>query len=80
MEKIQGSKFKIFKGTSKKKKSGSVKPIVKCDCGAKILIVPDLAAMDRAINTHMTEHKGADEQFLIKQILNAAGKQAPPEC
>jgi hypothetical protein len=80
MEKIQGSKLKIFKGTSKKKKSGSVMPIVRCHCGAKILVVPDLAAMDRAIKAHMAEHKGADEQFLIKQILNAAGKQTLPEC
>ena len=53
-------------------------PIVKCSCGAKILLVPDLAAMDRAIKRHMADHKDADEQFLIEQILTAASKQRQP--
>ena len=48
-----------------------VMPIVKCDCGAKILAVPDLATMSRAIKIHLAEHKGADEHFLIEQIFNA---------
>jgi hypothetical protein len=79
MKKIQGSKLKIFRETGKKNKSCSGMPIVKCDCGAEIMVVPDLAAMDRAIRAHMAGHKSADEQFLIKQILNAASKQALPE-
>ena len=54
-------------------------PIVECSCGAKILLVPDLAAMEKAIKTHMAMHKGADEQFLIGQVLNAASKQTLPE-
>jgi hypothetical protein len=32
-------------------------PIIKCDCGTEILLLPDLHAMDRAINTHVTEHR-----------------------
>ena len=78
-KKIQGSKLKIFKENGKKNKSSSGMPIVKCDCGAKIMVVPDLAAMDRAITAHIVEHKGADEQFLIRQILNAASEQVLPE-
>ena len=53
-------------------------PVVKCTCEAKILVVPDLAAMDRAIKNHITEHKNADEQFLTKEILKATSKQAFP--
>jgi len=48
--------------------------IIECKCGEKILVVPDIAAMDRAIMRHRTIHKDADEQFLISQILNVAAK------
>jgi hypothetical protein len=32
-------------------------PVIKCECGAEILLVPDLHAMNRAIKDHVTEHK-----------------------
>ena len=32
-------------------------PIINCECGAEILVVPDLQAMNRAIETHVTEHR-----------------------
>jgi hypothetical protein len=32
-------------------------PIIYCDCGAKILLLPDLQAMNLAIKTHVTEHQ-----------------------
>ena len=32
-------------------------PTIKCECGAEILIVPDLPAMDRAIKTHAADHR-----------------------
>ena len=32
-------------------------PIFNCACGTNILIVPDLAEMDRAIKNHVKEHK-----------------------
>ena len=74
MKKIQGTKLKIDKAITKenKKRSKSNMTIVKCTCGTKILVVPDLAAMDKAIKNHIAGHKGANEQFLIEQILNAA--------
>ena len=31
--------------------------IIKCDCGTEILLLPDLKAMDRAINAHVAEHR-----------------------
>ena len=61
-------------------------PIIRCFCGAKMLVVPDLNAMNRAIENHIVEHKKMDRsngkqrispsklrQFLIGQILATAG-------
>jgi hypothetical protein len=31
--------------------------VVKCSCGAEILLVPDVAAMGAAIERHVVEHK-----------------------
>ena len=31
-------------------------PIINCECGAEILLVPDLQAMNRAIKAHVAEH------------------------
>lgn len=30
---------------------------IKCTCGAKILLLPDLKAMDRAIEAHVAKHQ-----------------------
>lgn len=80
MNKIQDTKLKIDKERTKenKKRYKFNMSIVKCTCGAKILLVPDVAAMSLAVKNHITEHKEADEQFLIGQILNAASKQVAP--
>ncbi len=32
-------------------------PIIYCECGAEILLLPDLPAMNRAIETHVAEHQ-----------------------
>jgi hypothetical protein len=32
-------------------------PLIKCECGTEILLVPDLKAMDRAIDAHVAEHR-----------------------
>jgi CheY-like chemotaxis protein len=60
-------------------------PTIKCDCGAQILVIPDLCAMNRAIESHVAWHKrkglsdGKDsggnvkvKDFLIKQLLKTA--------
>jgi hypothetical protein len=80
MKKIQSTKLKIGRGPTGENERNlkSNLPIVKCSCGAKILLVPDVAAMSLAVKNHLAEHKDADEQFLISQILNSASKQAPP--
>jgi hypothetical protein len=52
-------------------------PIIKCHCGFKILVVPDLKAMNRAIKNHVSKHKQTDyllaldslEKFLTEQTL-----------
>jgi hypothetical protein len=61
-------------------------PTIRCLCGLRILIVPDLKAMNRAIKNHLAEHKQADyglafdslEEFLTEQILMAASKMNLP--
>ena len=40
-------------------------PIIKCECGAQILLVPDLQAMNRAINAHVTEHRKKGENAMM---------------
>jgi hypothetical protein len=32
-------------------------PIINCECGAEILLLPDLQAMNRAITAHVAEHR-----------------------
>jgi len=32
-------------------------PLIQCECGLEILVVPDLKAMNRAIKTHVEEHR-----------------------
>lgn len=32
-------------------------PLIECECGAEILLLPDLQAMNRAIKAHVTEHR-----------------------
>lgn len=32
-------------------------PLISCECGAEILVVPDLQAMNRAIKNHAAEHR-----------------------
>ena len=57
--------------------------VITCECGYKILLVPDLAAMGQAIERHVLEHKnkGADEaqarrieDALIAQVLDKAAE------
>lgn len=63
-------------------------PTIKCVCGLRILIVPDLKAMNRAIKNHVAEHKQADcglaldslEELLTEQIIKAASKMSLPNA
>jgi hypothetical protein len=50
-------------------------PIIKCTCGEKILVVPDLSAMERAIKNHKAKHKGVNEELLTERVLKAVSKQ-----
>jgi hypothetical protein len=68
------------KSKSAKYKKGM--PTIRCVCGTRILVVPDLKAMNRAIKNHVAEHKqayyglvlGYLEDFLTAQILITASK------
>ena len=47
-------------------------PIISCECGAEILVLPDLKAMNRAIKTHVVEHRKNERR--IKKNLSTPGK------
>ena len=61
-------------------------PTIRCICGARILVIPDLKAMNCAIKNHIAEHKKADyglaldslEEFLTERILIAASIMSLP--
>jgi hypothetical protein len=63
-------------------------PVVVCECGFKILVVPDLAEMVRSIETHAATHKKAQaepgkaedeysriEELLTQRVLLSIGKK-----
>jgi hypothetical protein len=41
-------------------------PIITCDCGAEILLVPNLRAMNLAIKAHVAEHRKEDRNAQVK--------------
>jgi hypothetical protein len=75
--KVRKGKFTVYK---------TGMPTIRCVCGMRILVVPDLKAMNRAIKNHEAKHKQADyglvpdsmKAFLTKQILIGAGKMNLP--
>jgi hypothetical protein len=46
-------------------------PIINCEYGAEILVVPDLQAMNRAIKTHVAEHRKR-ERTAKKNIVRSS--------
>ncbi|MCW4006050.1 MAG: hypothetical protein NWF04_05585 [Candidatus Bathyarchaeota archaeon] len=44
--------------------------VLKCECGTKILLIPDVEVMSRAIATHVEEHRSR-ERDPIKAEANA---------
>jgi hypothetical protein len=75
----KGNSYYFSKSFGKRKM-----PIIKCSCGTEILVVPDIKAMDRAINKHVAEHnvkagistekKLANKEksdYLIRKLLKA---------
>ncbi len=57
-------------------------PIYRCTCGVEILVVPDLAAMNRAIERHVGHHNRITgdrltEETLTTRIIKAVAKMAP---
>jgi hypothetical protein len=44
-------------------------PILNCTCGEKILVVPDLRAMNTAVKKHLDKHKNAGDNAVSEQTL-----------
>jgi hypothetical protein len=61
-------------------------PTIRCVCGFRILVGPDLKAMNRAIKNHADNHKQTDyglvpnslEEFLTEQTLKVASNMNLP--
>ena len=45
-------------------------PTIKCECGAEILLLPDLQAMNRAIKAHVAEH--GKKSRITHEYVNAS--------
>jgi hypothetical protein len=77
---IQGSNFAFSQDRTGKLEVHKNMPIIKCGCGFKILVVPDLKAMNRAIINHVTKHNKSSleriENFLAEQVLIVASNRA----
>jgi hypothetical protein len=73
IQKIKHQKVKAALKTSNGKM-----PIFSCSCGAKILIVPDVPAMNKAIKNHIRQHKlhrqTLTEETLTQEILSVLSK------
>lgn len=51
-----------------KEEKASGMPIITCECGKHIMVVPDVKKMSQAIKEHLKEHK-LDEHKRIEDIL-----------
>ena len=54
--------------TSKSALNNKVMPTIRCLCGIRILVVPDLKAMNRAVKNHVAEHKKADYGLVLESL------------
>jgi len=63
-------------------------PLIRCLCGAAILLVPDIRAMKRAVENHIDEHNKMNQKtrkgyippakvrkILVEQVLEKASEQ-----
>jgi hypothetical protein len=57
------------KSESHKDKIHGKMPVFSCSCGVKILVVPDLREMDKAIENHIVEHRKLSGQILTRDSL-----------
>jgi len=62
-------------------------PLLKCECGAEILLLPDLRLMNHAIEVHVSEHRKKENDpnkasleaahirdILVEQLLKKASE------
>ena len=49
--------------------------LIRCECGAEILLVPDLKEMNYAIETHIAEHKKMEKPPMKAKITSRRIRQ-----
>jgi len=75
------------RSAKKSERSSSRLPLLKCECGAEILLLPDLKVMNHAIEVHVLEHRKKEKdpdkaaaaaarvrKILIEQLLRKASE------
>jgi hypothetical protein len=50
--------------------------IITCSCGAQFLVVPDLKAMDKAVQIHLTQSPKCSEDYLAQQIIKVISQNS----
>jgi hypothetical protein len=89
MKKKNYQEINFTSGQDRKGKSATYEKrmqTIRCLCGMRILVVPDLKAMNRAIKNHIAKHKQSDngsvpdslEKVLTEQVLIVASKMSLP--
>ena len=66
-----------------KKNNFARMPIYECTCGKRILVVPDVSAMNVALRRHMIEHKRKTgelltERKIVEEIFKILSKRSQP--
>jgi hypothetical protein len=64
---------------SKPARKSNGMPIIKCKCGELILVLPDVKAMNKAIENHLATHKYAVDylrEYLIKQLFEVVAEKS----
>jgi hypothetical protein len=68
VEQRGGEKVNVPKASEK---NSSSLPVIKCSCGAEILLIPNIKEMNKAIEAHIEQH--------IKKIKSAKEAEAEAE-
>jgi hypothetical protein len=56
-------------GNDRKKSRTQCLPVIKCKCGQKILLVPDLTAMSEAIEEHVRGHVEKEPNLTDRKVV-----------
>jgi hypothetical protein len=94
---IRNSEYAQCEGSESEKQDPSVTqkknmPLLKCKCGTRILLIPDIKVMDKAIEKHLAEHRKTIKSktnsnviddlrhFLTRQLFGLSNENESKAC